>query len=355
MIGYFIFFLTLLLVPVFKKKSYINFIYFSLFYSFFSFRNNVGWDFKFYFELAEQTWLLKYPLFFDKIENFNFFIFQYWRMELLNKIFYKITWFFNHPQIIFFLYGFVIIFSLKKGLDYYNKYSIYPWITFLSFPMFFFSFFSIMRQACAIMLIFFSYRYIYKRKIIKFIILVFIASLFHDSAKYCFPIYFLNRHNFSKKFLSIIFFFSFFSEKIFLFFLKTSLFSKYSGYVENRIGSGGKLIYYFVIGIVILVICCSDKLKKNRENIFFINTIVMGGCIYISLISFGDLGPRMSIYFLIFFIYLVEDILVIFKQKIIVKGIYILLSLGLVVSSLYVDYRNPVRSQYIPYKIFFMK
>lgn len=342
MIPYILFFGSIVGVSAFnlENKKYINYFISILFIMFLGMRYDVGWDFPVYYELAYDDILLRPPG-------------QYQRLEFLNKMIYKITWFLKTPQVVIFIYSFLLIFFIKKGLDSERKYSVYAWLTFISIPIFFFSFMSLMRQSVAVAIVFFSYKYIRKQNVLKFCTCIFLASLFHSTALFVLPIYFFNKIRLNSIWLFLVFITSFFSKDLLLLILETELFSKYSIYVTQAIGGGGGVIYYLIIFICLFIILISNKLKEiNSENNFFINAILAGGYIYIALIDLGHLGPRMSMYFLIFILYLSEDVVEMFYPKYFFKAFFFLGCFLLMLMSLYVDYKNPYKSQFLPYKIF---
>ncbi len=341
----------------FENKKNINNLCFIIIFLFMGFRYNVGWDFRWYFALAQKTYLNKYSIFMTlkDIGAWDPDKFQYLRLEFLNKAIYKIAWYLKSPQIVVLIYSFLMLYFIKKGLDNERKYSIYPWIIFLSIPIFFFNFNSLMRQAVAIGIIFYSYRYIKSRDIKKYLITIILAFLFHSTSIFIIPQYFLYNIKLSKKKLMLILMSSFFAKPFLMVVLKLDIFSKYRIYINNSLGEGGKIIYFLIIIIGALVLLFYNQLIRRKNNNFFINMIILGCFIYISLISLGHLGPRISMYYIIYILYIGKDFIYLFQNKELTKGLFLILNGLLILFTLYVDLINPIRKQYIPYRIVFLK
>lgn len=313
-----------------------------------AFRYNVGWDYRWYFELAKEYSLMKESIFsnLNDLVYFDENLFQYLRLEIANKIIYKITWIAKWPQLLFIIYSFILVWFIKKGLENNNQNSKYPWIFFISFPLFFFSFLSLMRQSVAVGIIFYSYKYIKKRMLIKFIIVVFFAASFHKTALFMLPIYFLYNLSVPYSLIVMIMGSSFFSIKFLKIILKIPLFINYRHYVENSVGKGGTIVYFLIVLLSIFILVFYKKLKNDT---YIMNIVLIGGYIYISLIDLGHLGPRMSQYFIIFILYLIDDFFLVFKNKKIIKMVYSLICLTFLMLILYGDFIQE-RRQFIPYK-----
>lgn len=358
MIPYFLLFISIFVMGhiKYKSKKSINNWCASLIFLFMGFRYDVGWDFRWYFPLAQRTDLRVYSIFstIGDIGIFENLKFQYLRLEIFNKILYQVTWFFNQPQLFFLFSSFIIIFLIKKGLDNKKIYSVYPWLFFLGLPMFMLPFFSIIRQAMAVSLIFYGYKYITSGNLKKFLVTVFLASLFHGSAIFSLPLFFLGKIKVKRKSMFIFFLSSFISLEGIKIILNLGIFSKYRAYITDGVGAGGKIIYFLVILIGIFILIIYNKLIK-KTDVFLINAVMIGVYLYISLLPLGDIGPRMALYYYIFLIYLINDILKIFKYKRLVKYTFSVIMLIMLVASLLGDKKNPIRSQYTPYKMNFFE
>lgn len=366
MISYFIVFFMLMIIPRCFKKSKTNYICSIILFIFSAIRFDVGWDFRWYYTLAKKINYLDYNLFIDKNTVFeevlrikDQYLWHYFRIEFLNKILYKIIWFFQEPQLIIIFYSFIIIFFLKKGLDNKKIYNYNVWLFFYVFPIFYFASLSIMRQWSAVAIVFFSYKYVERKKFFKFCICILIASLFHKTAILLLIIYFIPYIKINKNIHILLFISSFFSLKILkgILLLNIPVISKYRGYVLNLVGEGGKIIYFLIVllylGILILIYLDNKFYEKNKV---LINYICLGSFIYISLIDLGHLGLRMSQYLIIFILYIFIDIESILKHKIkMSKCFLIIIEFMLIFMFLFYDIYRDIRSEFIPYKIFFLE
>lgn len=359
MLAYFIVFFMLIIVPKFFNKKRTNTICFFILFIFSAIRFDIGWDFRWYYTLANKFDYIKYDLFINQNEVMKIGSQQFWiyyRLEFLNKILYKVVWLLKNPQLIIFFYSFIILYFLKKGLDYKKNYNYNTWLFFYTFPLFYLASLSIMRQWCAVAIIFFSYKYIEEKFFIKFLLCIFIASLFHQTAILLTPIYFFQYIKLNKKIYVLIFFISFFSlnilKKIFL--LDLGILSKYRSYVLYKIGEGGKVIYFLIILLylgILLLIYLDNKFYIKNEII--IKYICLGAFIYISLIDLGHLAYRMSQYFLIFILYIFDEIECILK-KLKIKKYILIIEFILLFTFLNANKNHVIRSEFIPYKVFFI-
>lgn len=364
MLSYFIVFFMLIIIPKFFNKKRTNTICFFILFIFSGVRFDIGWDFRWYYVLANKFNYIKYDFFIDLNEVMDIRDWQFWeyyRIEFLNKVLYKIVWFLKMPQLIIFFYSFIILYFIKKGLDNRKIFNYNVWLFFYTFPIFYFQSLSVMRQWSAIGIILFSYKYIEKKEFFKFCLYIFIASLFHKISIIFIFLYFLQYIRINKRIHILLFSLSFFSAEILmkLLSLDIPIISNYKMYIFNslKLGkSGGKIIYFLIIIIyvgILLLIYLDDKFYKKNQII--INYVCFGTFIYISLINLGHLTFRISQYFLIFIIYIFNEIERIIKNKLRISKICLLIIEFLFLFLFLSNDKNSVRrSQYIPYKVFIL-
>ena len=339
-----------------KKKSnivgYLSLLLLTIF------RFDVGWDFRWYYHLATRTDFKILPLFFNEVDYYNYLSTYgmeanaYLRLEFLNRLLYKIIWYLNlKPECITIFYGTLMLFFLKKGLDYNKIYNKNIWLFFYTFPLFLFEFFSIQRQGVAVLIIFYSYRYIKEIDVFKYLSFVLFASLFHNTAILCLIFYFIVNIKITKILFFVQLIFVFFFEKIIKILIinyDIPVISNYKGYILHGIGSGGQKIYYFIsimyIFFFIIIFLRKEEIKKYYNYLI----IVIFGCfLYLSCFNLGHATIRTSIYFFIYILYLIPEIEKIIKGK---KIISIFLFFLLILNFLN-DLKNTERSSLLPYKI----
>ena len=147
-----------------------------------------------------------------------------------------------------------------------------------------------MRQALAMAILLISFEFIKQRKLLKFLIVVFIASLFHKSALAIIPMYFL-------AYLKIDF-------KNFLLYLiggVTALvfsgslmnlmikFLGYDDYLEDTGFQGGAIfiVIMYIITITVSYIYHEPFVKENKHNVLFFNMTFVSLIIYLVRYFFG--------------------------------------------------------------------
>lgn len=112
------------------------------------------------------------------------------------------------------------------------------------------------------------------------------------------------------------------------------------------------MIILLYLGILIISYLDKKFYEQNKNAIIY---TCFGCFIYIALIDFGHLGPRMSEYFIIFILYFLDDTEKVLKKKFkIKKYIFILIEFLLLILLLHVDKNHIVRSQLVPYEAFFL-
>jgi EpsG family len=190
----------------------------------------------------------------------------------------------------------------------------YSWLgfllLFLSGPLTVFFMLSGIRNGIAISILILSTNFTHKRKIILFVIFVFIASLFHKSVLLMAPIiYFIANGTIIKRkniiiWLSIMVFFLLSSQTFILDYIDmfiTFYFDRYAVYVSfaKEHGTGaGILISVFSLGVsTIILFLVKDKHFTAKENMILKLTLLF----FLSYLL-GPLNMRMSQYFASFFI-----------------------------------------------------
>lgn len=147
-----------------------------------TFRYKVGTDYLAYRE--------SYYEIIEKMVDFKSII-SYYQEPLyvfINLMAYKI--FNSYTGLLFIASLIFMTLSLKTIMLYKDKISLS-----LAYFIFFMTTFSLafngVRQMLAVSIIFYSYKYIYEKKLFKYILLILLASLFHKSAIVCLLLYFI--------------------------------------------------------------------------------------------------------------------------------------------------------------------
>lgn len=242
------------------------------------------------------------------------------------------------------------------------KYSKNPMMSLLLFVLFrfFFDEMNIMRQFLSISIILCGVEYIKNRKLIKYLLIILLASTIHYSALFAFPIYFLYRRSFDKKtkaILLVITAIAFVSLNSILSTV-TSKIGLYSGYVDayydsNKLGSIISAIMSASIYIYSLIIFKKYKKKASDEleysfflNISFICMLLNVCSIRISILS------RLIDYYEIFIIVLLPNISMLIpkvKQRQLANLAIMTIGFAYFIS---VAMLRPNWNRVIPYKMF---
>lgn len=339
-----------------KNDRKANILCFFIIFLFMGSRYEVGKDWGLYYPIAENIEFSKYSIFKSWLERVTPLeygwghLYRYLTFEISNRILYKIVWFFKWPQLIIYLYSFLCLIFIKLGLENIDKkYVKYSWILFFSFPEFFLLDTNLMRQAVAISIIFFSYKFIINKEKIKFFICVLLATSFHTSAIFCIIVYSVNYIKKIKKRVIIFFYIVFFFVKdILLLILNNSSLipQKYIYYLKTTYLGGIKTNYLlYILGILFIIFVV--RAKEHRKIIFI---ILIG--FYLNLIfkNTGYLVIRTRIYFLIFCLYMIPILL--HKNKI-RQIIFVILCFFLLNLSLLNDKVSKYGGQYVPYKFYY--
>lgn len=359
-----IYFIVFFIIYFFPKLRKITILFLTIC------RYDVGWDYPWYYKLGTRIELNKIGLFINKEDIGRYFecykedFWNYYRMEILNKIIYKTGWFFNLPaNFSIIIYGFFLCVLIFSGFKYYKlEKNRNVWLVFYVFPLFLLNFFNIIRQGVAVAIIFFVSKYLFENKLIKYFCGVILASMIHKSAIIGLVFYFIFK--IKKKLLIIwsiplIYFLKGIVVRVYIY-LKLPFFH----YLTRQYGIGGEKIYYLIvliyIGIVLLTLLDKEFFDSNKENI---KLVIIGCCIYINFLEYGHAAIRISTYFLIFILCLVpaiekslEKIFIKYlKIYLPFKGLISILLLCLLFVNLYND---KVRKNYRPtleYKTIFQR
>ncbi|WP_353505356.1 EpsG family protein [Clostridium sp. Marseille-Q2269] len=311
-------------------------------------RSGIGTDYSMY---EEYFYLINQFNIKDIISSDSF------RMEngynILNKF---VSYICNDAQIIFLVSSFFILFLIiKSSKDYFSKYD-YNIILFIMLGYYHSSFNGI-RQYIAIAIFIYSVRYIFSKNMFKYIILIIIATSFHRTAICLLPIYFITNKIYSKLFLIlgvIISLFSNYAYEIILNKILPVINSSYyytyidSKYVNEGIGGAGNeiLLILLVLLIIISIVFREHLIRLDSKNNFYINILIIG--LFLRVLGFqSQLFFRMSLYFLIFTIYLLPYIYeYMFKKYYIISKACIIMFLIFCFCFTLVT-----RDQVIPYKM----
>lgn len=238
----------------------------------------------------------------------NIMIFNYQNLEYGYVMFNTIIGKFFNEQTFLFIVAIVIyipvfVFIIKKSRN-----AVLSLFIFVCFG-FFNQSFNISRQWIAIGILMISYHYVIEKKFWKFILLVFCAALFHKTAlifAIIYPLSFIK--NISKN--MIIFYFAIFA--VFIFFgrqitdILQNLF--YASYELERSGDIG-LSIIINLAILLTLLYFRHPFKKNNKDANLLIIISALTILFNILGIYMDLFSRVMLYFKVFYIISIPNML----------------------------------------------
>lgn len=216
-----------------------------------------------------------------------------------------------------FLIVIALIFTIPFGIWVYKN-SSEPCISFLIYSCLFYSFFSITghRQAIATALaILIGYKFMKERKIVLFLIIIFLAYTIHKSAIVVLPFYFLCNKKITKKYLVLFGMFSVFVLVLGkVAYAPIARYLDYEIYLENTIGGIGMYAFLMILVMIIGLWRMPIVLERNPDanriyNAMFIGTL--GTLMALQNQSF----MRFQQYYTLFIMLLIPEIIYSFNKR----------------------------------------
>lgn len=207
--------------------------------------------------------------------------------------------------------------SISKLINNYSNEAYMSYVALISLGYFYFSLTGL-RQTMALAMIVLSYKYLIDRKLLPFVVLVLIGSLFHSSALIfliAYPLAYMNVGWKQISGIAISLILSYFYKDIIILLLKYfNMADKYEYYLTH----GTSLtISGFVIQLAIYLFCLfykKDVLKSDLSNLSLYNLLFLG----LVLQSFSAVIAeffRISMYFSLFGIILIPKSIATIKDK----------------------------------------
>lgn len=351
MIFYFLFFASVFVFSNIKKIKLIKGFSFdgvaAAFFIIFiisAFRFDVGYDYSMYYHLI--------------VGDIKFIDNQLNRLELLSRALIDFSHYITFIQLFFIVSSLLIVYAFYSTIKKYSIDPILSTLVFISFPIYLFQSFSIVRQYIAVAIIFYSYRFIKTRKLGIYLLFVFFAFLFHKSALIAIPLYYLfSVHGYFKTIIFALYLLSFFSSDIIAY--SIALFTdQYDLYIKGgAYGKGGDLllIFFQVTGFFLLPIVYVLKVKNEKDLKFYLMCFYIGLFIWSSLSKFGHAGIRGSLYFMSFFILLIPYLKTKIKQYYFIRYSLFVICFFIFIFNLYIKSNHEIKDPNMPYQFYFNK
>lgn len=252
---------------------------------------------------------------FTNIANRSFFgaMNYYWEkgFSFLCKVLSYIS---KNPRIIIIVCG---IIGIGGVMLYIYKYSKIPWLSlFIYISMGYYAYsFNIIRQCVALAIVIYSIRYIYSRNLMKFVLCVCLAILFHKTAVLILPLYWISKIKINNTYIFIsltgVIFVFLFGRRI-VSILVSTLFPKYLHYINADTG-GEKLLILFVL-FIIFGAYFKEQYLREKENQLHFHMIIIGAVLQSFSLTFPLLG-RAFIYYHISMIIFLPNMVASFNKK----------------------------------------
>lgn len=300
-----------------------------------SMRYNVGWDYEAYYATV------RYNLVTNIVSNGE--VATIFLIELARDM--------GMTNLYFFLNS--LIFILLVALT-VKKYSQDYWISiifFVCFPLFFLNSLSVIRLFTALAITFYAFKYIERGQLLRYLVAVAFAGMFHASAFVAIAFYFIRNVKLDiLKLVLVLFSLPFIGRMINSLVVKYS--PTYAPYTEAAGGQEGTKAIFVLVTIGIIALFLRDKIIENDRiaNIYF-NIYFVGLGIYLMFFTQGTMGHRLSLYGTIFSLLLIPKIVSLFdldSNRVLLK---VGISLFSIVIFLYIVYVGA--ATYVPYKTIF--
>ncbi len=337
----FLFVIIALLFCNFKQAIYLFLI---LIVFFAGFRGGIGGDF-----INYKLWYI--TTFNDKNLEFGY-VFLMNIFNYLNLSIFHLQFFFSLIFII------LTYFSIKQ----YTKNDKFAWLMFVVFPYNYLFSFVLIRQYFAIGIIFFAFSFLFKKQYLYYLLAILIGSSVHYScllAGFFIFILFQISINISKKHLILLFCisipFSFidFTYVFKYFFIGT----KYEVYFNIKNISPMNVYFLILLNleVIFLLFNYNKLIQYNVKNKYLFLIVIFGFTLINFFASFNHVF-RFFLYFKIFELIVLADLLFLKKKNIIFLTLIILYGLSLFLYVLNYDFKHTeIQNKLIPYKSILLK
>lgn len=280
-----LFWITLEQKAINRKSFWLPLVTLVLFFSVRS--NQVGTDTQVYTYNFDNSLDVKY---FDFNENVEL------GYQLLE---YSILQFTDNYFWLFFISGLVVVYLYLKVIRKYSVNYLLSVFLFITLGVYTF-FFNGLRQGIAMAIFTFALPYLLERKIILYILVCFFASLFHITALFMIPFYFLVNLRIKPIYKILITFLGSLLLSRLLVTYIASTNDRYESYTEVSESSGGILIllFYFLIFLFIYFIANIYKVRDEQfKKLFTFYGVGLVFIIPLALLGTNPSGPQRLLYY----------------------------------------------------------
>ncbi len=228
----------------------------------------------------------------------------YWMVHLAN--YFNLT-----IQSVFLALAFITVIGFERFIDEWSESYAFSIFLFISISVFYLNSLNVMRQFASVAFFAYSLKFINEKKLLKYILTIGVACLFHKSAIFLFPLYFVLGRNYKTLHLFICGIFAF----QFLWVLQFII-SKTKYYIYLNDDQTLKFMNYHLLlaylFVVLLVACAAhvSKIKSKNYHIFINMCHISIFLIVCSLVSSlpSLIFVRFNLYFIISLLILIPAI-----------------------------------------------
>lgn len=248
------------------------------------------------------------------------------------------------PQLFFFLTSTISLLLVFVSI---KRYSTDPQITLLVFIYLFLTiYFGEVRQAMALSIVFWGFRYVESRSLLKYLCVCLVAILFHVSAIFAILIYFVYKINFWIILIAAIAT-PVLLTPIFNFMEQMDLYVTHISHEDEY--TGGNFVSIFYILLYVISVLLIFLKKGNIKNYPLAKVILI--TLFLPFFFSPHLSLRIAYYFNIYFCILIPQVLVHHGKYIRFTTVFMLFLYFMLF--MYISSLNPSRSPYIPYNMTF--
>jgi hypothetical protein len=230
-----------------------------------------------------------------------------------------------------FLFFIVVLFNvtiITKALKHYTQYVVVGLWLYYCF-LYVTVEFSLIRQALAVSICFYAFRFVVSKEWVKYFLFIFIAFSFHRSALVMFPLYFFFKTRFSNKtililvisgsllmllkikwlYSSILFVSGIFGDAFYqraLFYMNSGVFG-----VSRTVG----VTFFFLTFLLLLFMWKRKEIESKKYGNLFFNIFVVYLVIFYYLYEFYEISVRFNLYFMFSLVVLFPYLLEMFKKQ----------------------------------------
>lgn len=269
------------------------------------------------------------------------------KVEPLSALYIYLAAVLQFPLVLFTLFAVTTYGLIGKAIQ---KYSVSRYESLIIYiAIFYLESLSILRQAAAIAVVLYSYRFIKERKPVKYFFCCIIAFLYHRTAIISVMFYFIYYIKPVWTFLAAVFFIV--GVKVVLPKVLGALFPVFLFYLNKNgiANSSGNLLKFVYLAIYIYCLILKSRYDRDAGRMLNICTLGVG----LPFVLGGHTGARIAMYFLIYYVLLIPRVNKRFSVE--YKAIFLLPFYAYFFLYLYITVVANQSTEYVPFRWYFLE